>query len=314
MKVSNLNIPVCEANDPKIEIKPNFRKTSDKFACRDPYIMVYDGKYYFYQGCGSKGIICSVSPDLENWSEPVTVYTVPENFHGVKDMFWAPEVHYYKGNFYIFTSVFSGTYNHRTISVYRADNPLGPFTDIADGCISPKDWDAIDGTLYVDEEGQPWMVFVHEWTSMPDHNGGMVAAKLSEDFTHFISEPVQLFLAKDPEWATSGVTDGPYLYKTEEGKLLMIWSNFGSKGYVVAMVESESGLVTGPWKHVDKLLYEKDLKPSFTTDGGHAMIFKSVGGETMLALHGPNGKTAQGDYEHLQIFKVTEKDGYLDLN
>jgi FMN-dependent NADH-azoreductase len=67
------------------------------------------------------------------------IKSLAENFHGIKDLFWAPECHYYKGNFYIFTSVYSNKTNHRCISVYRADNPMGPFVDIADGCICPKD-------------------------------------------------------------------------------------------------------------------------------------------------------------------------------
>ena len=318
MKFSNLNIPVLDK-----EVKLNLeytqnRKTSEKLGCRDPFILLYDNKYYFYQGAGSRGVVCSVSDDLETWSDQVTVLPVPENFHGIKDLFWAPECHYYKGNFYIFTSVYSNKTNHRCISVYRADNPMGPFVDIADGCICPKDWDTIDGTLYVDNDGQPWMVFVHEWTSMPDHNGGMCAAKLSEDFTHLISEPVELFRAKDRGEGYGGVTDGPYMYEDENGHLMMIWSN-GLKdvGYLVAIAHSESDTILGPWTHQDKLLYRKDIKPGFV-DGGHAMIFNDKNGVTKITLHGPNGrrKDEEGnviDYEHLLIFDLVEKDGTLEI-
>lgn len=315
MKFSNYNIPVSQDNNPKIEpVKSETRRTSTKFACRDPYILAYGGKYYFYQSAGTPGVKCSVSDDLEHWSEPVMVYNTPENFHGIGCYYWAPECHYYKGKFYIFTSVQSGKCNnHRVISVYRGDNPLGPFYDIADGCITPPEWDAIDGTLYVDDDGQPWMVFVHEWTSMPDKNGGMAAAKLSEDFTHFISEPIQLFLARDPKWAKNGVTDGPYMYKTEDGNLLMIWSNFSEKGYVVAISKSDNGKIDGNWLHCEKLLYENALRPDFTVDGGHAMIFKAYDGKIKIALHGPNGKRPDGDFEHLLIYNLVEKDGLLEI-
>ncbi len=314
MKVANLNIPTSAKNDPtKIPSFTEGRTTSLGYAIRDPYILLYGDKYYMYHSLGKAGIGCSVSENLENWSDSVTVFETPEDFHGIDCFFWAPECHYYKGNFYIFTSVKSKAYNdHRVISVYRADNPLGPFVDIANGCISPADWDAIDGTLYVDDEGQPWMVFVHEWTSYADKNGGMCAAKLSEDFTHFVSEPIELFRAKDTAWATHGVTDGPYLYTTDAGKLLMIWSNFSEKGYVVALLESESGKVTGPWKHCDKLLYQKDLHPDFETDGGHAMIFVDKNGETRMALHGPNSRK-DGGFEHLQLFRVIEDGGLIRL-
>ena len=315
MKFSNFDIPVCEENKPKAKvIKSEKIKTSTKFACRDPFVLLYDGKYYFYQSAGASGMKCSVSDDLENWSEPVMVYNTPEDFHGIGCYYWAPECHYYNGYFYIFTSVQSKKCdNHRVISVYRATNPLGPFEDIADGCITPPDWDAIDGTLFIDEQGQPWMVFVHEWTSMPDHNGSMVAAKLSEDFTHFITEPIHLFYAKDPKWATGGVTDGPYLYRTEEGNLLMVWSNGCANGYCVGLAKSESGKIDGPWTQFDKLFYEKDMRDDITIAGGHGMFLKTKEGKICFLLHGPNGRTQDGDFEHLLIYEVVEKDGIIEL-
>lgn len=320
MKFSNLNIPVSDATKPKIvPVNTLNRKTSNKYPCRDPYILLYDNKYYFYQGAGSNGVICSVSDDLENWSDPINVLPIPENFHGIKDMFWAPECHYYKGHFYIFSSVFSSKTNHRCVSVYRADNPLGPFVDIADGCICPKDWDTIDGTLYVDKKGQPWMIFVHEWTSMPDHNGGMCAAKLSEDFTHFISEPIELFRAKDRGEGYNGVTDGPYMYEDKNGHLMMIWSNmYHGLGYFVAVVHSETDTMEGPWTHQEEFLYCKDLRPDFTIDGGHAMILNDKDGVTKILMHGPNGKKKDEDgniidFEHLLIYDIIEENGTIKI-
>ena len=47
------------------------------------------------------------------------------------------------------------------------------------------------------------MVFVHEWTSMPDGNGLMCYAPLSDDFTHFIEEPKTMFkdgIVKTIDW------------------------------------------------------------------------------------------------------------------
>lgn len=321
MKVSNLNIPVRPENRPVIvptfedvRNNPNSKnRLSAGFPCRDPFIMLYDNRYYLYHGASESGIFCSVSDDLEVWSDPVKVFAVPENFHGTKCLFWAPECHYYNGYFYIFTSVWSKIYEHRVISVYRSNNPLGPFEDIAGGCITPKDWDAIDGTLYVDDEGQPWMVFVHEWTSMPDDNGGMCAAKLSEDFTHFISEPIHLFYAKTPAWATRGITDGCYLYTTDAGELLMIWSNFSKNEYAIGLVKSESGKIEGPWTHCEDTVYQRGQKPQFAEDGGHGMIFQTREGKTKMVLHSPNKKLPNGDYEHIVMYDVVEKNGLIEI-
>ena len=281
--------------------------TTENIRVRDPFILPYGDKYYLYQTkteLESKGVVCYVSEDLKNWSDPQYVFVAPENFHGSKNFFWAPEVHYYKGNFYLFTSVFSSRFHHRTIAIYRADNPLGPFVDITDGAVSPTDWDAIDGTLYIDKQGAPWMVFVHEWTSMPDHNGSMVAARLSDDFTRLISEPIHLFYAKDPKWATNGVTDGPYLYRTQQGDLMMIWSNFSEKGYVVSRMRSKNGEIDGEWVQ-DEMLYQKDLRADFKVDGGHGMIFQRHDGKYMLSLHSPQ-TLQKGEYEHLLLLEVED--------
>ncbi len=314
MKVSNLNIPVSEKNDPTIEPQ-NFGaiKTSELHGVSDPFVLLYGDRYYLYELNGEKGVVCIVSEDLENWSKKITVFSPPKDFHGVGCWFWAPECHYYKGNFYLFTSVMSAKCNkHRVISVYKANNPLGPFEDIANGVITPPEWDAIDGTLFVDDEGKPWMVFVHEWTSMPDGNGAMSIARLSEDFTHFITEPKDIFHAKDPVWAVNGVTDGPYLYRTDEGELLMTWSTYSNKGYVIALARSKNGKIDGEWEHFDTLVYEKGLREDFIHDGGHPMIFKSKEGKLMMAMHGPvNGQ--EGEYKHLKFYEIEEKNGAIRI-
>ena len=301
MKFSNEHIPVVEG----ISFKQDFQyKEFEKLYCRDPYIMPYDGKYYLYLGAGQRGIICQVSEDLKTWSGWIDVFTPPENFHGIDSWFWAPECHYYNGKFYIFTSVKSSTCGHRVISSYVSDNPLGPFEEI--GIISPLDWDSIDGTLYIDEENQPWLVFVHEWTSMPepDKIGAISCAKLNNDLSGFISEPKDLFYATDPEWARNRVTDGPFMYRTDNQKLLMIWSNFSPNGYVVAVASSTNGKVDGEWVQ-ERLLFDED--------GGHAMIFKTFEGDVMLALHTPNMLKTKTNIEHLLLLELKEENDMLYL-
>jgi beta-xylosidase len=309
MFLSNQSVPGYEAKLP-----PMTRSYDDPIPCRDPFILLAGDVYHLYKRIVTDGenayIACQRSTDLVHWTEPEAVFTPPADFHGVKDMFWAPECHYYKGKYYIFTSVYSSRYNHRCISVYRADSPMGPFEDIADGCVTVPEWDTIDGTLYVDEQGDPWLVFVHEWTCMPDRNGSMMAARLSEDLSHLVSEPVTLFYAKDPAWAAEGVTDGPYLYRMENGHLLMIWSNF-TEGheYVVAMAHSETGSVLGPWTHDEKLLYQRSEAGGLPYEGGHGMLFYTREGQLTLSLHTPNN--ARIAKEHLCLLPVREEGNTL---
>ena len=160
MIVSNMQIPFDkEKLEQLLEgVKTDVYKTEEVF-CRDPFILLCGEYYFLYKNHGEDGkrvIACQVSKDLKTWSEVIPVFEPSEDFHGEDHLFWAPECHYYNGYFYIFTSVREKENNRHTISVYRADNPLGPFEDIAGGAITPRDWDCIDGTLYVDEEKNPW--------------------------------------------------------------------------------------------------------------------------------------------------------------
>lgn len=277
---------------------------------RDPYILLEGGKYYLYgtRFNGEKGTYPQVSDgtdvyvsdDLENFSDPIPVFRRDESFWGTHH-FWAPEVHKYNGKFYMFVTVASSTRN-RGVQILICDKPDGHFIPCADDAVTPKEWECLDGTLYV-ENGIPYMVFCHEWSQVGD--GEMCIMELSEDLSKAVSEPLTLFKASDPEWATGFlenrdkyVTDGPFLFRENGGRLLMIWSSIANDKYVEAVSYSENG-VKGPWKHYSKLLYEED--------GGHGMLFRDKSGQLMFTMHYPN----TNDLERPVIVKAREENGSL---
>ena len=255
---------------------------------RDPYVLEYEGVYYMY-GTGLKwdGYGCVTSEDLKNWSDPVRVYE-PEGCCDGEGDWWAPECHYYEGGFYLFATYRSAASGKRGVAIFRAADPLGPFEIITDGHVTPKEKDAIDGTLYVDEDGQPWMIYVGEWTSNEDGVGDMMAAKLSKDLTSFISEPILLFRATDAGKNSGTITDGPFLYKTKTGRLLMLWSALGTNDYCVKVAYSSNGRPDGKWRQQPFALYEKTKT---RRDGGHGMLFTAPDGTLTLSVHSPNYST-----------------------
>ena len=253
---------------------------------RDPYVLVYEGKYYMY-GTGLKwdGYGCVFSEDLEHWSEPQWVFQASEGFDGVGD-WWAPECHYYNGSFYLFASYRSAASGKRGTAVFRSDSPLGPFVLLSDGHITPKYRDCIDGTLYVDENGQPWIIYVGEWTSNEDGIGDMYAAMLSDDLSRILDDPMLLFRGTDAKWASGRFTDGPCVYTTKTGKLLMLWSCNSDSGYAVGIARSLNNKMNGKWIHELNPLYQKDR--AHPLDGGHGMIFTDLNGQLRMAIHSPN--------------------------
>lgn len=275
---------------------------------RDPFILVHGGRYYLYGSRfngeigtypqESEGTDVYVSDDLINFSEPIPVFRRDKDFWATHH-YWAPEVHEYKGKFYMFVTVADKSRPKGVITLV-SDTPDGKFLPCSDGTLTPDDWKALDGTLYV-EDGTPYMVFCHEWEQIKD--GEMCVVRLSEDLSGAVAEPKTLFKASEPAWATGFtpardryVTDGPFLYKAEDGKLLMIWSSIADDRYVEAVSYSENG-IHGPWKHYDTLLYKED--------GGHGMLFRDLSGQLMFTMHYPNTK----DLERPVIVKVREENG-----
>jgi beta-xylosidase len=291
---------------------------------RDPFIYAdaKTGTYFLYvqsenrAGSDYKGVEIYTSKDLKTWTPPRPVLTLPDDSGVI--MVWAPEMHACNGAYYLFvTLTFRDTLGpqradrpewpplyRRGTWVYRADSPEGPFAPLRGTSHTPPGDMALDGTLHVEPDGTPWMVYCHEWVQIAD--GAMVAVKLTRDLSAPDGKPVHLFKVSDaPDTETrpdkGKVTDGPFLYTAKDGALLMIWSTFcPGKGYCVLLARSESGRVTGPWT---------GHTPLYTTNGGHGMIFKTFGGKLMLALHQPN----IGRQERLRLIPLTDDGGTLRL-
>lgn len=277
---------------------------------RDPFILPYGGKYYLFgsgipdqvDASSAQQFWCYESQDLENWSQPVCCFDPPADFWGTRD-FWAPEVHHFNGKFYLLGSFISDKRDRATQALV-ADRPEGPYRAFGQP-LTPESWRCLDGTLYV-ENGKPYLVFCHEWVQVGD--GEIAVVALKEDLSAADGEPTVLFKAGQSGWAQEigspelhgYVTDGPFLVQ-EDGVLTMFWSSFVDRQYAVGMAISESGSVFGPWKHSEKLLFEKN--------GGHGMMFRGYDGKRYFTLHAPN----DGPLERPHFFQVEKVDGQYHI-
>ena len=174
---------------------------------RDPFILPYEGKYYMY---GTRGVNCwgnepldfmgfdvYISSDLENWSEPIAVFENSDSFWADRN-FWAPEVHKYGDKFYMFASFKDGE-RCRGTQILVSSAPDGEFEPISKYPVTPDNWECLDGTLYIDKNNKPHIVFCHEWTQIKD--GTVCEMMLSDDLSQAISEPRTLFAGSNPYWA-----------------------------------------------------------------------------------------------------------------
>jgi arabinan endo-1,5-alpha-L-arabinosidase len=282
---------------------------------RDPYVLpLPEEKRYLLFGSTDKniwsgpgtGFDCYESRDLETWDGPIPAFRPPPDFWS-NTQFWAPECHPWQGRYYLFAT-FARDGHQRGTQILAADRPEGPYRVHSDGPVTPRDWECLDGTLHVEADGNPWMVFCHEWVQVV--NGEICAIPLSDDLRCATDEPVLLFRASAAAWARpfesrgrpeNWVTDGPFLHRLADGQLLMLWSTIGYEGYAMGYAVSESGGILGPWRQSPQALYGKD--------GGHGMLFRDFDGQLLMTLHHPN----RTPYERPVWLEVTERDGRLAL-
>ena len=104
----------------------------------DPFVLKYNGRYYLY--CTNEDIRCWSSDDLLHW-HPEGAVIEDTLFPGLTP--FAPEVVYWNGSFYLYTSP-SG-FGHY---VLKSENPTGPFRKIS-GNVGHE----IDGTIFIDDDG-----------------------------------------------------------------------------------------------------------------------------------------------------------------
>jgi beta-xylosidase len=278
---------------------------------RDPFILEpFPGEFVLFGttdknvwGGPATGFDCYISADLEHWSGPIAAFRPPEGFWA-DTQYWAPEVHSVNGRFFMFATFATSTgARARGVSVLVADHPTGPYDPWSDGPVTSASEPSLDGTLFIAEDSAPWLVYSRGAEGTADKpgisDGEMYALRLTQDLRAGIGEPTLLFAASSAAWSRplqfpKGVeppeglnlakdplfTDGPFLIRSPEGSLLMLWSSHGEAGYAMGVAESESGTITGPWLQHDR--------PLWTSNGGHGMILRTSKGQDYLVFHWPN--------------------------
>jgi GH43 family beta-xylosidase len=294
-------------------------RTSD-IQIRDPFVVTEDNACYLFgstdkniwKGRGTGFDVYKSAGGLEEFSGPFPAFRPPAGFWS-EENFWAPEVHKYRGVWYMFATFKPQKARRGTAVLKSAAGITGPYLPWSldeagkSGPVTPAAWECLDGTFFVEDE-RPYMVFCHEWTQAG--NGEICAVPLSEDLRRAAGEPSLLFRAGEAPWVRelpgrapgSRVTDGPFLYRARDNALLMLWSSFGEGGrYCIGAARSQSGALRGPWA--------QSPRPLYAADGGHGMLFRAKDGTLYLAIHSPNTTPL----ERPLFLEAAEKNGEIVL-
>jgi hypothetical protein len=180
----------------------------------DPYIMKYRGTYYLYCSTADNniGVKCWSTKDFITWSGAYTCSTDP-----ITKTAYAPEVVYWNGTFYMYTSPNGG--GHYILS---SDSPTGPFTRITSNLGKE-----IDGSVFIEDNGT--------WSFYHASNDGIIGCPMSNPTT--IGGGSNLTGRMGYGW-----TEGPCVIKRNGTYYLLYTGNHVlSKGYRIDYAKNTGG-------------------------------------------------------------------------
>lgn len=139
--------------------EPDYPLNLSDMRIRDPFILANaaDSTYYMHANSGKGSFICFASKDLRRWRHCGESFIPAPDFWGKRD-FWAPKIYHYRDRFYLIASFYSQA-QHRGISILVSDYPDRGFQPLVNAPITPTGWLCLDGTLYIDKDGSPWLIY-----------------------------------------------------------------------------------------------------------------------------------------------------------
>lgn len=257
------------------ELNMFYKNPLPVYKIADPFILKHNNKYYLYatseRGAGAGGgFEVWESSDLINFEYKGFAYKSSEKSWGFGS-FWAPEVLYYNGRFYMFYSAAGLLNDKETLRICLAESksPLGPFVDIK-APLFDFGYATIDPDPFVDDNGDVYLYFSRDCSENPTSD--IYVVKLSKDLKQTIGQP-KLLLTPTQSWEKKGKwNEAPFVIKYKNQYYLFYSANFyASPDYSVGYAVSNNPM--GPFK---KAAENPILKKNSNVSGpGHICITKS---------------------------------------
>lgn len=281
----------------------------------DPFVWEFEGTYYAIgtgaaeaEGALKRGVgrvfPLLQSTDLVAWLPAGEALERPDPALGSN--FWAPEIAYADGLFWMYYSVGHGDKHHQ-IRVAVADNPVGPYRDaIPEPLIAPRNPRfAIDPHPFRDDDGQWYLFFARDFLDAgitepfgPVRAGTALAVVPLENMTKTAGEPKVVLRARrnwqrfmSDRFMYGGVFDwhtleGPFVRK-HEGRYYCFYSGGRWETDTYGVDYGVSDTVMGPYDdagnesgpRVLRTVHDKVLGP------GHNSIVNTPEGRDFIIYH-----------------------------
>ena len=266
----------------------------------DPWVVAHEGKYYY---CYSSpvwffgGVAVAEIPSIDKvgQTEGSQVYTAPtegDTSHSFE--YWAPELHYIRGEWYIYVACDDG--NNETHRMYvlkgTSQDPTDPFEYVGQITDPTNKW-AIDGTV-MELNGELYFIW-SGWEGDVNVAQHIYIAHMSDPCT-IDSERVML---STPEyaWEKNGnplINEGPTVLR-HGGKSFVVYSASGSwtDDYCLGMLTLTGDDPLNPehWEKAQSPVFRK--RAGVCYGPGHCSFTTAVDGSVWMIYHG-NLKSGTG--------------------
>jgi GH43 family beta-xylosidase len=261
----------------------------------DPFVLHHNGQYYAY-GTGS------LSP--EGWAFPVLYSTDLASWkqHGWAlipsggDDFWAPEVAYRDGTFYMYYSAHGINGQDHQLRVATHTSPLGPFQD-AGKVLVPNEPFTIDAHPFKDKDEQWFLFYSQDFLTLDNEyrvGTGIVVDRMLDMFT--LAGDPHVVIRPHADWqlfkAQRSIYGAVYDWHTIEGAALRLHNNRYYCFY--------SG---GAWERdnygISYVVADNVLGPYALPSENQQLLLRSVPSHVIGPGHNSFTESPNGDQEYI---------------
>lgn len=252
----------------------------------DPWVIEHEGAYYYCYSAGNGVCVASVPSIAKLKQNGKRVYTAPGGTMYSSE-YWAPELHYIDGAWYIYVAADNGNNETHRMYVLRGttQDPTDPF-EMVGQITDPSDKWAIDGTV-LQLGGELYFIW-SGWEGNVNVAQNLYIAHMSDPCT-IDSERVCLSVP-EYSWEKNGqpyINEGPAVLQ-HEGKTFLVYSASGSwtDHYCLGMLTltGDDPMDVNCWEKSNRPVFR--YRPHVCYGPGHNSFCTAPDGSVWMIYHG----------------------------
>ena len=221
----------------------------------DPTVIFHEGSYYYCTSDGRATIFLAKAADFTRLGETqlIPVYTAPEGTEYSQHI-WAPEIHNFDGDWYIYFSADDGEIFHHQVFTLKSvgDDPVGEYEFFGGGAPEINSY-SIDGTVWRSRDGE-YYFFWSGWRTTRRGAQHILVAPM-EGPARVSGEPVVIATPEyywETPWLHPPVNEGPQILENEQWVHIVysanvFWSSRYSLG-LLTMAQGDDPLDPDSWR------------------------------------------------------------------